>query len=91
MVVKVWNVKEGKITSLKHTNTKGENRLITLKEPIDYDGPTIIPDLGKAIDLMIDYVEKPFTEYDINYDYYLDKINKEIRDLEPIVTQLSLF
>ena len=41
--------------------------------------------------LMIDYVEKPFTEYDINYDYYLDKINKEIRDLEPIVTQYSLF
>jgi hypothetical protein len=41
--------------------------------------------------LMIDYVEKPFTDYDINYDYYLDKINKEIRDLEPIVTQLSLF
>ena len=41
--------------------------------------------------LMIDYVEKPFTDYDINYDYYLDKINKEIRDLEPIITQLSLF
>ncbi len=41
--------------------------------------------------LMIDYEDKPFSEYDINYDYYLDKINKEIRDLEPIVTQLSLF
>ena len=41
--------------------------------------------------LMIDYVEKPFTDYDINYDYYLDKINREIRDLEPIVTQHSLF
>lgn len=41
--------------------------------------------------LMIDYIEKPFTEYDINYDYYLDKINKEIRDLEPIITQYSLF
>ena len=40
---------------------------------------------------MIDYKEKPFTDYDINYDYYLDKINKEIRDLEPIITQLSLF
>jgi len=41
--------------------------------------------------LMINYTEKPFTEYDINYDYYLDKIYKEIKDLEPIVTQLSLF
>ena len=40
---------------------------------------------------MIDYVEKPFTDYYINYDYYLDKINREIRDLEPIVTQYSLF
>ena len=41
--------------------------------------------------LMIDYKDKPFSEYDINYDYYLDKINKEIRDLEPIITQLTLF
>ena len=41
--------------------------------------------------LMIDYEDKPFSEYDINYDYYLDKINKEIRDLEPIITQLTLF
>ena len=41
--------------------------------------------------LMIDYEEKPFSEYDINYDYYLEKIYKEIRDLEPIITQLSLF
>ena len=41
--------------------------------------------------LLINYKEKPFTEYDINYDYYLDKINKEIRDLEPIVTQYKLF
>jgi hypothetical protein len=41
--------------------------------------------------LLINYEEKPFTEYDINYDYYLEKIYKEIRDLEPIITQLSLF
>jgi len=41
--------------------------------------------------LLINYKEKPFTEYDINYDYYLEKIYKEIRDLEPIITQLSLF
>jgi hypothetical protein len=41
--------------------------------------------------LLINYKEKPFTEYDINYDYYLDKIYKEIKDLEPIITQLKLF
>jgi DNA polymerase elongation subunit (family B) len=56
------------------------------------DGREIQIEAGKWMQsLMIDYVEKPFTEYDINYDYYLDKINKEIKDLEPIVTQLSLF
>jgi hypothetical protein len=41
--------------------------------------------------LMIDYVEKPFEEYDINYDYYLEKIRKEINSLEPFSNQLSLF
>jgi hypothetical protein len=41
--------------------------------------------------LLINYEEKPFSDYDINYDYYLAKINKEILDLEPIVTQLKLF
>jgi len=37
------------------------------------------------------YIEKPFEEYDINYDYYLGKIKKEIDILEPIINQLSLF
>ena len=41
--------------------------------------------------LMIDYVEKPFEEYNINYDYYLEKIRKEINSLEPSSNQLSLF
>ena len=40
---------------------------------------------------MIDYVDKPFEEYDINYDYYLEKIRKEIESLEPSTNQLSLF
>ena len=40
---------------------------------------------------LINYVEKPFEEYDINYDYYLDKIRKEIESLEPSTNQLSLF
>ena len=41
--------------------------------------------------LLINYEGKPFEEYDINYDYYLFKIYKEIKDLEPIITQLKLF
>ena len=41
--------------------------------------------------LLISYDGKPFTEYDLNYDYYLEKVMKEIHNLEPIKNQLSLF
>lgn len=41
--------------------------------------------------LFIDYVEKDMSQYDLNYDYYLEKIMKEIHNLEPIKNQLSLF
>ncbi len=40
---------------------------------------------------MIDYVEKDIKDYDINYDYYLENIEKEINSLEPKITQLKLF
>jgi hypothetical protein len=40
---------------------------------------------------MIDYVEKDIEDYDINYDYYLENIEKEINSLEPKITQLKLF
>lgn len=40
---------------------------------------------------MIDYVEKPFEEYNINYKYYLEKVKKEINSLESNLNQLSLF
>ena len=30
-------------------------------------------------------------QYMINYDYYLEKVNKEIENLEPRTNQLSLF
>jgi hypothetical protein len=41
--------------------------------------------------LFIDYVEKDMSEYDLNYDYYLEKIHKEIENLQPKINQLSLF
>jgi len=41
--------------------------------------------------LFIDFEDKPFEEYDINYDYYLSKVYKEIHSLEPIKNQLTLF
>ena len=37
------------------------------------------------------YIEKPFEEYDINYDYYIGNIRKEIEALEPKIEQLKLF
>ena len=41
--------------------------------------------------LFIDFEDKPFEEYDINYDYYLSKAYKEIHNLEPVKNQLTLF
>ena len=41
--------------------------------------------------VFVDYVEKQFSDYDININYYLEKIKKEIESLEPNANQLSLF
>jgi hypothetical protein len=41
--------------------------------------------------LMIDYEKKEFEEYDINLKYYLEKVRKEIENLEPSTNQLTLF
>ena len=47
---------------------------------------------GKWLQTMfIDYIEKPFEEYDINYDFYIKKAKKEIEALEPKTNQLQLF
>ena len=37
------------------------------------------------------YEEKEFSDYDINYDYYIQKVKKEIEGLLPNRNQLSLF
>jgi hypothetical protein len=95
-----WNFYEHKVVSGEYLIEKVQH---TIRYFISNTGSKVIKknntdnreiqiEAGKWLQtLMIDYKEKPFSEYDINYDYYLDKINKEIRDLEPIVTQLSLF
>ena len=95
-----WNFYEHKVVSGEYLIEKVQH---TIRYFISKTGSKVIKknntdnreiqiEAGKWLQtLMIDYKEKPFSEYDINYDYYLDKINKEIRDLEPIVTQLSLF
>ena len=38
----------------------------------------------------IKFEKKEFNEYDINYKYYLDKVNKVIRSVEPVINQLKL-
>jgi hypothetical protein len=42
--------------------------------------------------LMMNYVEKPFEEYDLDMSYYIGSANKELKKLEPIITnQLTIF
>ena len=41
--------------------------------------------------IFINYEEKEFSEYNINYDYYIQKVKKEIEGLLPNRNQLSLF
>ena len=56
------------------------------------DGREIQVESGKWLQtVFIDYAEKPFEDYNINYEFYLEKIRKEIAGLEPQTNQLSLF
>ena len=56
------------------------------------DGREIQVEAGKWMQtIMIDYEEKKFEDYDINLKYYLEKVRKEIENLEPNTNQLSLF
>jgi hypothetical protein len=56
------------------------------------DGRSAQTEAGKYLQtVFIDYVEKDIKDYDLNYDYYLEKIMKEIHKLEPFINQLSLF
>jgi len=95
-----WNFHEHKIVN-------GEHSIEPIQHTIRYfvsnsgskiikknnsDGREIQVEAGKWMQtIMIDYTEKEFSEYDINFKYYLDNIYKEIRSLEPINNQLSLF
>ena len=57
-----------------------------------YDGREIQVESGKWMQtVFIDYVDKPFADYNVNKRFYLDKIKKEIENLEPNRNQLTLF
>ena len=56
------------------------------------DGRDIQVEAGKWLQTVyINHEERALSEYDINYDYYLNKIRKEIESLDPSTNQLSLF
>ena len=56
------------------------------------DGRNIQVEAGKWLQTVyIDHEEKDISEYNINYDYYINKVKKEIESLEPKTNQLSLF
>lgn len=55
MVLKLWDIYNGKVTYLKHINSKNESRLVKLKHPFDVD---VIPlsELDSALDLTLEFV-----------------------------------
>jgi hypothetical protein len=56
------------------------------------DGREIQVESGKWLQkVFTNYVEEPFDQYEVNYDFYLEKIKKEIEGLEPNRNQLRLF
>jgi len=95
-----WMFTEKKIENGEYSETKLQE---TIRYYISNKGSKIIKtncgdkreiqvEAGKWLQsTMINYEEKPFEKYDINYDYYLEKVNKEIESLEPSTNQLSLF
>ena len=95
-----WMFTERKIEKGEYSETKLQE---TIRYYISNKGSKIIKtnrgdkreiqvEAGKWLQsTMINYEEKPFEKYDINYDYYLEKVKKEIESLEPSTNQLSLF
>ena len=81
------------ITPLQHTIRYyiSERGSKIVKQNKD-DGRHIQVESGKWMQTpFINYVEKPFDQYKINPKYYLEKIYKEVKQLEPIINQLKLF
>ena len=55
------------------------------------DGRQIQVEAGKWLQkLFINYEEHPIDEYDLNYEYYLTKIESEINNFQPKIVQLKL-
>ena len=90
----------------KEQIVNGEYFIIPLQETIRYyisnvggkivkcnktDGRRTQVEAGRWLQTpFIKFEEKEFSEYDINYKYYLDKVNKIIQSIEPVINQLKL-
>jgi len=95
-----WEFIEEKIENTEYSATKLQQ---TIRYYISEKGSKIIKtnktdgrkiqiESGKWMQtVFINYVEKPFDEYLINKQFYLQKINKEINQLAPNINQLKLF
>jgi hypothetical protein len=95
-----WGFVEEKINDGIHSVTELQN---TIRYYISERGSKIVKqnkDDGRQIQVesgkwmqtpFINYVEKPFGDYLINNKYYLQKIYKEVHQLEPNINQLKLF
>lgn len=90
----------------KEAIINGEHSIIDLQETIRYyisnsggkiikcnksDGRKSQVEAGKWLQTpFIKFEEKEFSEYDINYKYYLNKVSKIIQSIEPVINQLKL-
>ena len=95
-----WSFQEEKVENNEHTVTNLQHTIryyisergSKIIKKNNSDGRQIQVESGKWMQtVFINYVEKPFEEYLVNPKFYLEKINKEIRQLEPIINQLKLF
>ncbi len=95
-----WRFTEHKIEFGEYTETKLQDTIryfisksgSKIIKKHNTDGREIQVEAGRWLQtLYTNHHDNPFSEYDLNYDYYLEKIRKEIESLEPNTNQLSLF
>jgi hypothetical protein len=95
-----WRFTEHKIQFGEYTETKLQDTIryfisksgSKIIKKHNTDGREIQVEAGRWLQtLYTNHHDNPFSEYDLNYDYYLEKIRKEIESLEPNTNQLSLF
>ena len=88
-IIKGIHIQEPQQKTIRYYISNKGSKIIKINNS---DKREIQVEAGKWLQTIFNtYIEKPFEEYDINYDYYLGTIKKEIRILEPIINQLSLF